>query len=326
MSGEVEELSRGGLDVVAIGETLALLTAEQIGRPDVSTRWRTSVGGAESNVLVGLRRLGAAVAWLSRVGDDDLGRIVLERLRGEGIDVSQVVVEAAAGTGLMLKWRRTSELTQVQYFRGASAARNLTAADLPSGLVESARVLHLTGITAALGDGPAELLHEAIERAREASTIVCFDLNHRPALWGSRAAQPELLPLAARAHVVAGSVAELAILYPGLEQPEALAEQLVADGAEWGVVKLGAAGALAAHDGRLIRAKAPSVDCVDEVGAGDAFAAGLIWSLLEDLPPEQCLATAVASGSFACSVPGDCDGLPTTAELAELHAVEAVRR
>jgi len=305
-------------DVVAIGETLASLTGARVGRLETGDAWRMGVGGAESNVLAGLQRLGLSTCWLGRVGDDELGELVLARLRSEGIDVNHAVVDPTAPTGLMLKWRRAAGHTRVAYRRAGSAATKLSPSDLPAGLVESAKVLHVTGITVALGDGPAALIDLAVDRALAAGTLVSLDINHRGALWRGRDPRPLLVPLARRAHVVMGSPAELAILHPDLQEAASLAERVGGSGAVWAVAKLGAEGAVAYHRGVRLRATARSVAVVDLVGAGDAFAAGLLWALLDGQAPADCLATAVALGTFACTVEGDFEGLPSAAELAEL--------
>ncbi len=117
-------------------------------------------------MAIGISRLGGAAAWIGRVGDDEFGRLVQMTLAGQGVDVGHVVVDPAAPTALLVKERRTGGLTRVQYYRSGSAGSRLVPADLPEALIRSARVLHVTGITVALGDTARKTVHEAIEIAR----------------------------------------------------------------------------------------------------------------------------------------------------------------
>ena len=104
------------VEVVTLGETMALLGAPEIGLLRHANTMRLSVGGAESNLAIGLARLGRKVTWIGRVGDDEFGRLVQMTLAGQGVDVSAAVVDPAAPTALLVKERRTSRLTRVYYW------------------------------------------------------------------------------------------------------------------------------------------------------------------------------------------------------------------
>src|SRR5690606_25220219 len=108
---------------------------------------RVSFGGAETNVAIGVSRLGHRAAWIGRLGDDPLGLFIKDALRGEGVDVSRVQLETEVPTGLMLRERRTADRVRVSYYRRGLAGSRLGPNDIEPELVRSARVLHVSGIT-----------------------------------------------------------------------------------------------------------------------------------------------------------------------------------
>lgn len=315
-------LTSGG--VVTIGETMALVTVPSGRQLRGGTAATVGFGGAESNVAIGLARLGVPVTWASRVGDDAFGSLISREIRGEGVDVV-AVVDGSARTGLMVKEERHGRPWRVRYYRDGSAASRLSPADVRSpqlfSAITAARVLHVTGITAALGQAPLDAVRTAIEIAREAGVLVSFDVNHRSALWSAERAAPVLADLCAGADLVFAGVEEAALV---LGRPEdtadeqALARDLAALGADTVVVKLGARGALALSGGRPQTATPIPIDVVDPVGAGDAFVAGYLAGLVADGSVVDCLRLGNRLGGAVCRVRGDWEGLPTRDELDHL--------
>src|SRR5436309_1581808 len=118
------------LDVVTVGETMVLLLAEQPGPMREATTFRRHIAGAESNVAIGLSRLGHSVGWMSRLGHDEFGKAVLLRVRGEGIDTSRVVTDPQASTGVVIRERREAGPIEQVYYRHGSAANRLAPSDL----------------------------------------------------------------------------------------------------------------------------------------------------------------------------------------------------
>ena len=173
--------------VLTIGETMALLDPFEDGAPRSGSTFRLRIGGAETNVAITLARLEVPVAWISVLGTDPLGDMVLDTLAAEQVDVRAVRRVAGAPTGIFLKWREGGEST-LHYYRRGSAATHLRVSDLPTVWSESTRVLHLTGITCALGESPRAVVVEAIRRAAAAGVTTTFDLNYRAALWADPAA------------------------------------------------------------------------------------------------------------------------------------------
>jgi 2-dehydro-3-deoxygluconokinase len=311
-------VSRPG-PLLAVGETMALLTTAEVGRLRHASALTLGVAGAESNVAIGARRLGCPAAWAGRVGDDELGELVVSRIRAEGVDVAGVVRDPGAQTSLMVKERRTADMVRVLYYRRHGPGSRLRPDDLDPTQVAAAGVLHVTGITPALSDSAFATVDRAVALAREAGVPVSFDLNYRSALWPPEKAAVVCRDLAARADLVFAGDDEAELL--GLTgDPTDLARGLADLGAGHAVVKLGERGAVAAVDGRVHAVEALPVHAVDPVGAGDAFVAGYLVETLAGRPVPERLATAAACGAFAVTVPGDWEGLPSRDELAALGA------
>lgn len=306
-------------DVVTAGEAMALFMAANAAPLAAVRDFQRATAGAELNVAVGLARLRWRVAYLSAVGDDSLGRHLLDFIAAQGIDPRHVRIDAASPTGFMLKALADDGADpQVEYYRGGSAASRLSVADLPDDW-PGARLLHLTGILPALSGSCRELTLAMARQARAAGRTVTFDPNLRPRLWASQETMIAAVnEVAALADVVLPGLAEGRLL-TGRAAPQDIAEFYLARGARLVIVKLGADGAYyatAAESG--IAAAVPVRRIVDTVGAGDGFAVGVISALLEDLPPAAAAARGNAIGARVVGFRGDCDGLPTRAQLDDM--------
>lgn len=312
--------------VVTLGETMALFLAEQPGPLREATTFRRLTAGAESNVAIGLCRLGQSAGWLGRVGDDDLGRGILFRLRGEGVDLSRAIVDPGAPTGVMIRERREVGPLEALYYRRGSAGSRLSPADLDAGYIGAARFLHLTGITPALSPSCREAVFAAAELARAAGATVVLDPNLRLKLWSAEEARATLRELAARCDIILPGADEAELL-TGESDPERAARALLALGAGLVVVKLGAGGALAVGpDGVVPSPAVPLPRVVDPVGAGDAFAAGFLTGRLRGLDLGASLALANRCGALAMTVAGDIEALPRWEEVAAPTSGADVRR
>ena len=224
-----------------------------------------------------------------------------------------------APTGLMIRWRPTAMHGRVDYYRRASAGAQLRPDDIPAAAIRRAAVFHATGISLALGAGPAAAIRHAMTTARAAGVRVSFDLNYRRALWSPAEAAPAMTEAVCAADVVFAGPEEAQIV-TGTADPITAALALEALGPSQVLIKLGADGCLARIDGVTVELAAPTVPVVDTVGAGDAFVAGYLAELIAGAPPAQRLATAVAAGAFAVTVTGDWEGLPDRRALALLAA------
>lgn len=241
--------------------------------------------GAESNVAINLARLGHAVSWVSRVGDDAVGRRIISGLTASGVDTSGVHVDGSRATGLFLKDLSGGE-RPVTYYRAGSAASALDRSDMARANALRPRILLTSGVTAALSESCADAV-ESLLTSRRQDVQVAFDVNFRPRLWrdqeDAKARLPQLVDSAD-------------IVFVGLDEGEAL----------WGVdtaaalrqliptphtlvVKDADRCAVAFVNDRRYEVAALSVDVVEPVGAGDAFAAGYLHAVLQGHSPDVAL-------------------------------------
>jgi 2-dehydro-3-deoxygluconokinase len=287
--------------VLTVGEALGLFDPDEPGPLRLGMPLTLRFAGAESNVAIALARLGVAVRWISRLGDDPIGGLVVSSLGREGVD-TRFVIRQSGRTGAFVKWREGNR-TSVLYHRAGSAACDLSPRDIPDAALEGIRLVHLTGITMAISESARELVLDLARRARERGITVVFDPNFRPAL-------PDT-PAAAAARQLA--VLEYADWYLcgldegntlwGTDSAAALAEAIPLKS----VIRLGAAGALVGGE----RVAPPAeVAVVDEVGAGDAFAAGFVFGLLRGWEPPACVRAANLLAAKALAGTGDWETLP----------------
>ncbi|MBC2642180.1 MULTISPECIES: sugar kinase [unclassified Rhodococcus (in: high G+C Gram-positive bacteria)] len=312
------------MTVLTFGETMALTRAVDTGALAHTSALHLGIGGAESNFAIALRRLGADVTWIGRVGRDSLGDLIERELRAEGITVD-IVRDPDAPTGLMVKERRTATATRVWYYRAGSAGSRLTTSDVADDRLRSASLLHVTGITPALSDTARKTTLHCVEQARALGIPVSFDLNYRRALWSPADAGPVFRELIELADIVFAGVDEAAIAV-GEGTPAELAARICDLGPTESVLKLGEQGCLALIDGETLSLPAVPVTVVDSVGAGDGFVAGYIAERLAGKLPLDRLRTAVTVGAFACAVSGDWEGMPRRDELGLLTTAEPVTR
>lgn len=297
-------------EVIAIGETLGLIRPVAPGRLRHSLRATLGIGGAESNVAIGVTRLGHPAAWVGRVGADPWGELILDELRAEGVDVSKALLDPEHPTGLMLKHRQPDGSTNVTYSRRASAGSALRPEDIPADFIARGRILHVSGITPAISASAAAAIERAVDVARHASLRVSVDLNYRRRLWGDRDPVPVLTRLLANADIAFAGEDEGSLLV-GSCAPEQACEALAALGPKHVILKRGSQGAVALVGDELLNVEpTPITSLVDPVGAGDAFAAGYLVGVLERLPATAALSLAARVGAFAVTGPGDWESVP----------------
>ncbi|HCC5833005.1 sugar kinase [Citrobacter farmeri] len=308
------------LDVITIGEAMAMFVATQTGDLAEVEQFIKRVAGAELNVATGLARLGLKVGWVSRVGNDSFGRFVLNSLKKEGIDAQGVALDERYATGFQLKSKVENGTDPiVEYFRKGSAASHLSVADYNEAYFSAARHLHLSGVAAALSASSYELLAHTARTMKAQGKTLSFDPNLRPVLWKSEAEMVEKLNrLAFQADWVLPGLREGMIL-TGQQTPEGIADFYLRHGVKAVVLKTGADGAwYKTADGEKGSVAPVKVDnVVDTVGAGDGFAVGVISALLEGRTLHQAVTRGNKIGALAIQVQGDSEGLPTRETLGE---------
>lgn len=311
-------------DITSLGETMLRLSVPNGERLDDMRNLRVEVGGAESNVCTALARLGRATAWVSRLPDHALGDVIVRALRADGVEVTAVrrVPGERVGT-YFVEYAGSPRAIQVIYDRADSAAAHLSVDDVDWDYVLDTRVLHLTGITAALSAGCYVVVREAIQRARAAGVTVSFDVNYRGKLWGAETARAQLLPLIAEADVLfcKGSDAGLLFGCKG-EPPELLAQLQTQTRAQVVISTFGERGAALLHQNQFYFQPALPVQIVDRIGSGDAFAAGVLDGWLDGDVPDG-LRRGVALAAIALTQHGD-RVLTSRAELNTVLAQQPV--
>lgn len=311
------------MDLVTLGESMVLLTPTQTGPLRYAHTFSRRLGGAESNVAIGLARLGKKVSWISKVGNDEFGEYILSTIRGEGVDTSAVKCDPEAPSGLYIKERRTPDRFRVFYYRYDSAASRLTPDDIDVGTIQRAKILHLTGITPALSTSCRETVVHAITIARRHQVTVSFDPNMRLKLWTVEEAGPVLREIIAHSDIVLPGIEEGHLLYNETD-PKRLAAKILSCGPSVCVVKLGVEGAyFATNDGDEGFVPALKFEqIVDPVGAGDGFAAGLLCGYLEGKPWREAVEMGNKVGGIVTQYEGDMEGLPTKEELLDIQKDE----
>lgn len=304
------------VELATMGETMALLSHHETTPLRHARTLHLGIGGSESNVAIGAARLGIATSWTGRVGDDELGRLIVRELQAEGVRVL-ASTDALKPTGIMLKASRTSHSTHVTYYRTGSAGSALGPDDVNAELLRRAKVFHTSAITPALSSTAGEAVRKCVEICRASETMVSIDLNYRRALWSESEAHEEFRWLASRADVVFATESEARIACSGSDA-ESLARELATLGGGVAVVKQGERGAVASIHGREYNVPPVPVLAVDPVGAGDAFAAGFLAAMIRGHGPTAGLRWAALMGAWAAATAGDWQGLPALDELETL--------
>jgi 2-dehydro-3-deoxygluconokinase len=312
------------LDVITIGETMVLGVPARPGRLRHATSLELKIGGAESNLAIALSRLGLSAAWAGYLGDDEPGQLVLDRIRAEGVDTSQVRRIEERPTGLYLREQIGTDV-RVYYYRQGSAASTMHRDALDPGYLGGAKFMHLTGITPALSKECRAFVLWAAREARASGARVSFDVNYRSKLCGTDEAREFVEEILPDVYLLLAGDEEARALWG--RDDEGFVRELAQRGPEEVVLKKGRAGSLALVDGELLEHPAFTVAEVDPVGAGDAFAAGYLAGHLWGKPAEERLRVANAMGALSVATLGDYEGLPDENELwAFLEGEESLGR
>jgi 2-dehydro-3-deoxygluconokinase len=288
--------------VLCWGETMAVVHPEQLEPLATARRFAVSVAGAESNVAMSLAKMGDEVAWFSRLGEDALGDRVLREIAAAGVDVSTAVRDGSRPTGLMVK-DPSPGARKVQYYRRGSAASAMGPGAINALSLEAVEWIHLSGITLALSPSCRSAAATLLRRARKGGIVTSFDVNYRPGLWGSRREAARVIGRLARlantvlvgldeAHELWGctTASDVRGLFPHLPNL---------------VVKDGAIAATAFGDHGVAIEPALSVEPLDTVGAGDAFAAGWIHASRRGMSARARLRLGHLLGASALRSVGD---------------------
>ncbi|MYR37393.1 sugar kinase [Streptomyces sp. SID4944] len=351
-------------DVVCLGESMVTFLPSQPGRLADVPSFGRGIGGAESNVACALAAAGHRAAWVGRVGADGFGDHLVETIAGYGVDTSAVRRDPDRPTGIYFRTAtdRGTGAHEVAYYRAGSAASAMSPANVPYEELFAGRILHLSGITAALSADCLALLRE-LTAPRPGRPLVSFDVNHRPRLWRDGDAGV-LLELARRCDLVFVGEDEAEEAW-GIVGAEAIRAALPEPSVV--VVKRGSAGATvfasglrpgprssnaggadngpgsrstegvggedapgprfteaaqAARGDTVTVVPALRVDVVAAVGAGDAFAAGFLSATLRGLPVRDRVRHGHLMAAAVLTVPGDLTEPPARDHADRLVALD----
>lgn len=303
-------------DLVTFGETMVILDPTDHGPLRYVNQFHKRFGGAESNVAIGVARLGHSSGWISQVGNDELGTYLVNSIRGEGVDTSQVSRTDIGPTGLFLKERLREGSTQVYYYRTGSAASFMHKNQVNWDYIKKAKIVHISGITPFLSESCYDLTMEIVSYAKKNQLFLSFDPNIRLKILKSIPNHHDtLLYLASQADLFMPGVDEAAYLF-GDSSPDSLLDSCLKTGAKQVVLKNGSQGTYYATQSDQGFIKSINVDnVVDPIGAGDGFAAGVLSALLEKNNLRAAVQRGSIVGAMVISVAGDIEGLPTIEQI-----------
>jgi len=307
-------------EIITIGESMVMLIANQGDPLEFVSNFSRHVAGAESNVAIGLARLGHQAGWISSIGNDPFGTYIRNSIRGEGVDTSSVVVSTVHPTGLLVKERNDGGDPQVYYYRQHSAASHFSPDMLQESYFDQGKILHITGIFPALSATSKATLFAAIKIAKSRGMMISFDPNIRLKLWTAEEAKATLLEIATLSDLILPGLHEAELLV-GTTKWETVAKFFHDKGNKFVIMKNGAKGAyysIQAEDGSINEGYEEGFmvsKVVDTVGAGDGFAVGVLSAMREGLPFEKAVQRGNAIGAMAVMVRGDSDGYPTRKKL-----------
>ena len=315
-------------DVVTLGETMLRLTPPNFRRLEQTASLDLEVGGTESNVAIGLARLGLKTLWLSRLTDNALGRLIANTIAAQRVDTSRIVWTDEDRIGVLFFEMGTAPRgSRVLYDRRQSAVSRMQQGDLPTDLFQpgGARLLHTTGITLALGTALTYTAHHALYLAKTAGWLVSFDFNYRHLLWEPTAARQGCETYAKAADILFVPRSDACTLFnldPAMTAEEIL--QVLAQAYPQATIALtlSSEGAIGCQpDGTVVRQAAFPTEEVERLGGGDAFAAGFLYGYLTTSDAAQRLPLALRWGTAAAAlkytIPGD-------APLIDRHEIETL--
>lgn len=321
------------LDLISIGRSSVDLYGQQIGgRLEDMASFSKAVGGCPTNIAIGTARLGLKSAVITRVGDEQMGRFILEQLQREGVETKGVVVDPKRLTSLVILGVRDEKTFPLIFYRTDCADAALDESEIDEAFIASAKAVVVTGTHFAIANA-AKAQRKAIALARKHGRKVVFDVDYRPNLWGlaghgageeryirSDTVTQHLQVILPECDLIVGTEEELHAA-GGSEDTLAAIRNIRALSKATIVCKRGPMGCVvfpgaipaSIEDG--IKGPGFPVEVYNVLGAGDAFMSGFLRGYLRDEPVETCCSWANACGAFAVSRLLCSPESPTFAEL-----------
>jgi 2-dehydro-3-deoxygluconokinase len=301
--------------IVALGEPMIEFNQVRADAPDEYVR---GFGGDTSNMAISAARLGAGSGYVTRVGDDPFGRMLMSLWDAEGVDTRGVAVDADAPTGVYFVTHGPAG-HQFSYLRSGSAASRMSAQTLPVDVIRGARILHVSGISQAISASACDAVFAAIDAATAAGARVSYDPNLRLKLWPLARAGAIIAATAPRCQWFLPSLDETRML-SGLVAPDALVDWCHRLGAPVVALKCGPEGVLVSDGHRRERIGGHRVTLVDATGAGDCFDGAFAARMLAGDDPFTAARYANAAAALATTGFGAVAPLPRDADVGRLLA------
>jgi 2-dehydro-3-deoxygluconokinase len=296
-------------DVVTLGETMLRLTPPNLERLERSDTLIIEVGGSESNVSVGLSRLGLKVAWLSRLANNAFGHKITSVLSGHGIDTKHVCWSDDDRLGIyFLEEGRPPRQSSVIYDRKDSAMSKMQSTDLPEAIFSQTKLFHTSGITLAISETARATAERAFSLAKQVGTKLSFDVNYRAKLASPEAAKSQCHPFMAEADVIFIALRDARTLFALKGEPEAILQTLHQSYPQATItLTMSSEGSLGINtQGESFKQGIFQAEAVGRIGGGDAYAAGFLYSYLRESGGlERQLRFAAAAAAHKYSTLGD---------------------
>ena len=303
------------LDVLAIGE--AMIEFNQARREDPAT-WLQGFGGDTSNTAIAASRLGARTGYVSRVGNDAFGRLLLDLWTRERVATEGVAVDDNAPTGVYFVSHDAGGHA-FTYLRSGSAASRMTPASLPLAAVRTTRVLHLSAISQSIAPSACDACFAAIDAARAAGARIAYDTNLRLALWPLARARAIIIETLKGADWAMPSEDDARQLF-GTTDPDRIVDACHAAGSRVVALKRGSAGCIVSDGRRREVIDGRRVKAVDATGAGDCFDGAFIARIVAGDDAFAAARFANAAAALATTGYGAVAPLPGAADVQRLLA------
>jgi len=299
--------------VVTLGESMALFRSTEMGRLETKSSVSLGFGGAESNVAIGLARFGFDTTWISRLGDDALGNLVGNGIRGQGVRLF-ADRDPDRPTGLMVREVLRHGESKVYYYRTNSAASYMQPKLVEGFDWSGTNLFHTTGITAAISVGGAQTVLAALNLAKKSRAICSYDINFRSKLISPELAAENSMKALEFVDYFFGSEDEILLLSQETDVIRVAQNIAKAYGCTV-VIKRAENGAIAVSETEIFEHVGRKVVPVDSVGAGDAFVAGFLAAVLQGFKIKPCLEFGHEFGAMSVLGPGDWESQPDPKDL-----------
>jgi 2-dehydro-3-deoxygluconokinase len=272
-------------------------------------------GGDTSNALIAAVRQGATGGYITKLGDDEFGRMCVQLWNREGIDTQGVAIDSTAPTGIYFV-RHSKDGHTFSYLRTGSAASRLQPSDVPATLIERARFMHVSGISQAISTSATDTVFHAIQAARQSGVKVAYDPNLRLKLWPLERARAIILATIPLADYFLPSIDDVRLV-SSLDDPGAVLDWCHRQGAQTVALKLGRHGSLVSDGNRRTAIAAFPADAVDATGAGDCFDGSFLARLAAGDNAFAAARCASAAAALTTTGYGAVAPLPNAAQVTQ---------